>query len=648
MANRSRLTDHGNTQARSPATKESPLKVVLTRLRKRRIIETLAAFIGGGWLLIEVVERLLVGHYHLPEETIDLTVISVVGGLVSTVVWRWVRGTEKRPGNVKVEVLLVPLIILATLFLDLNIFFSMAGISGLGLLTGIIAVCLGIAWIIFKSLQWAAFPATISHKPSTRGEATATQPAPATDRADKSIVVLPFADLSPQKDQDYFCDGMTEEIIADLSCCHDLLVISRSSAMTLKGSPKTVREIAKELNVRYALEGSVRKSENDLRITAQLIDALTDIHLWAEKYTGTLDDIFDIQEKVSFKIVEALKFTLTPDEEHRLLERPISNPLAYEYYLKARQEILSWTEKGLKQALQHLQNGIDIVGANVVLYAGMGYAYYQLINVGLETEESYLVKAEEYANKVFELEPHSPYGHLVLGLLKIWWKDAKEGIGHLNKVLSRYPDDFDALYWLGWVYSMIGKKETARPLVDRLMKIDPLNPSVHILPGIMDWWDGQFASALEKIRQSHQTFPEDFVTRLSYAMILLLNRRRNEARIILDQLATDMPGYPLVELALRHKYALEGERSKVLEWKSPELKKWGWRDWSVSYYTAQCYALVDEKKAALDWLEHSVSLGMINYPYMNRHDPFLANIRGEPRFRKLMERVKYEWEHFEA
>jgi len=457
--------------------KKSFFKAFLAKLRTRHIIETFVAFIGGGWLLIEVVERLLVSHYRCPEETIDLTVVSVIGALLSIIIWRWFRGTEKRPGNVKVEVLLIPLIILATLALDLNIVFDLAGISGLRLLIGLTSLSLGIAWVVFRSLRWAAITLAVSPELGKRGGAILPSAVPAVVRPDKSIVVLPFSDLSPQKDQDYFCDGMTEEIIADLSCCHDLLVISRSSAMTFKRSPRTVKEIAKELNVRYALEGSVRKSGNDIRITAQLIDASTDVHLWAEKYTGTLNDIFDIQEKVSLKIVEALKFKLTPDEKHRILERPISNPLAYEYYLKARQEILSWTEEGLKRALRYLQDGIDIVGANALLYAGMGYAYYQLINVGLETDEAYLAKAEQYVAKVFELDPNSPYGHLVLGLLKIWWKDAREGIGHLRRVLSTYPDDFDALYWLGWVYAMIGKKELAGPMVDRLMKIDPLNPN---------------------------------------------------------------------------------------------------------------------------------------------------------------------------
>jgi len=131
-------------------------------------------------------------------------------------------------------------------------------------------------------------------------------------------------------------------------------------------------------------------------------------------------------------------------------------------------------------------------------------------------------------------------------------------------------------------------------------------------------------------------------------MTLILNHRYDEAWSILSRLSKDMPGYPLVELWLKFKSAIKGQKSKVLQWKSSEFKIWAWRDFALSYYVAQCYSLIDEKKDALDWLEHSIDLGMINYPYMNEYDPFFESIRGEPRFKKLMERVKYEWEHFEA
>ena len=181
----------------------------------------------------------------------------------------------------------------------------------------------------------------------------------------KSIAVLPFANMSSDPEQEYFSDGLTEEIISDLSGIKTLLVISRSSAMTFKGTQKKIKEIAGELNVRHILEGSVRKAGNNLRISAQLIDAESDSHLWSEKYNGTLEDIFDIQEKVSRSIVAALKIKLTGEEDKQISIRPIENVHAYECYLKARQEIFRASEDSMQNAFKLLQNGIELPQVSV-------------------------------------------------------------------------------------------------------------------------------------------------------------------------------------------------------------------------------------------------------------------------------------------
>ncbi len=162
-------------------------------------------------------------------------------------------------------------------------------------------------------------------------------------RQRKSIVVLPFDNMSPDPGDAYFADGLTEEIITNLSHIHSLRVISRSSAMALKGTQKDVRTIGRELEVQFVLEGSVRKSADDLRITAQLIDAKTDEHLWAERYDGQLEDVFGVQEDVARSIVDSLQLQLEPDEARRLSEHPIQDLRAYEYFLKATQETWKFT-----------------------------------------------------------------------------------------------------------------------------------------------------------------------------------------------------------------------------------------------------------------------------------------------------------------
>ena len=198
---------------------------------------------------------------------------------------------------------------------------------------------------------------------------------PGARRAHASLVVLPFANLSSDPEQEYFSDGLTEEVIATLSKLRSLRVISRNSAMTLKGAKKTTVEIARLLDVSHVLEGSVRRAGNNLRITAQLIDGATDAHLWAERYAGTLDDIFDIQEQVARAISDALKVALSPDEDRQMAARAVTDVRAYECYQRARHDLRLMTRDGWERGLRMLQQGLGVFADNSVLHAGIARVY---------------------------------------------------------------------------------------------------------------------------------------------------------------------------------------------------------------------------------------------------------------------------------
>jgi len=622
----------------NPQIAESGFRAFFAKLKKRRIVETLAAFIGGGWLLVEVVERLLVGHYKFPEETIDLTVVSVIGALLATLVWRWFRSTEKRPGNVKIEVLLVPLIILATVAIDLNLVLQIAGLPGKTLLIGIAALCLGIVWVILKLSQWASAMPESRKKEIEVSELSAVRP-------EKSIVVLPFTDLSPQKDQDYFCDGMTEEIITDLSRVRDLLVISRNSAMTFRGTQKKTGEIAKEVKVRYVLEGSVRKAGNDLRITAQMIDAMNDSHVWAEKYTGTLDDVFDIQEKVSRSIVNALKVKLEPEESRRMSERLIDNLAAYDCYLKAYAEILEMTEDGLNRGVRHLQNGLDIMGENALLYSGLAFAHLQLVNIGAKHEED-LEKAEEFGKKALAIDPEFARAHAVLGWIAMW-KNPRQVIHHFKSALSISPDDSFSLQGLACCYIQLkGSIAAAIPVCEKLVRVDPLNMTTQWLQGGIHFYSGEYGHALPPWRRLYDLYPDNPIAQFYYAMTLAYLGQMDQAFPIIDRSASSTPENAFTKQGLMLKYAILKDKGDVFREMTPEFQKTCQRDCTFAHHLAGIYALLGDTKEALDWLDTAVNRGFINYPLLAEKDLFLANIRGEERFKKLLERVKYEWEHF--
>ena len=619
----------------------------LQKLRKRHIIETLAAFIGGGWLLVEVVERLLVGHYRFPEETIDLTVVSVIGALLATLVWRWFRSAGKRPGNVKVEVLLVPLIILAAVAVDLTLILKIAEIPGKTLLIGIIALCLGIVWVILKLSQWASAvpPSSIE-----RIQAPAESLTPPLAVPEKSIVVLPFADLSPQKDQEYFCDGMTEEIITDLSHVHDLLVISRSSAMTFRGSSKTVREIARDLNVHYVMEGGVRKAGNDLRITAQLIDATNDAHVWARKYSGTLDDVFDIQEKVSRSIVDAFKIKLSSGEIEKISERLIDNVQAYDYYLRAKRDIFECTPDALKRALRDLEAALSVLGDNVLLNQGMAEVHLHYYEYGFKSDEETLQKAEEYTRKVIRLKPKSAEGYYLLGRIERFRGSVIKAIGYFRSALATDPNHSSALLFLANGLGLhAGKPRLAEPLLARLREIDPLTPLFLFVSGYIQLLDGKPDRALLTF-QYMITMEPDLATfgKFAVAISQAWQGRYDEVFRLADESISRWPEDNVALWTLAFKYALQGEKKKALDTFTEKAREFFWNDPEVPWFGASLFALVDEKEEALRWLEHSVDRGWINYPVFAERNPFFANIRGEDRFKKLMERVKYEWEHFEA
>jgi eukaryotic-like serine/threonine-protein kinase len=470
---------------------------------------------------------------------------------------------------------------------------------------------------------------------------------PSMDKAEKSIIVLPFEDISSSKDNEYFCDGMTEEIITDLSHVHDLLVISRSSAMTFRGTKKTIPEIAHGVNVRYVLEGSVRKAANNLRITSQLIDATNDSHIWAEKYSGTLDDVFDIQEKVSRSIVEALKLMLTSEEAERIAARPIDNTAAYECYLKAIAEIYKMTGDAMNRAIRNLQDALDIMGDNALLYSGMAFAYLQLVNIGVEHEES-LVKAEGFAKKALALDQGFAKAHAMLGWIACW-SDPREANAHFKKAISISPDDsFVLMGYLVYYVQEAGKIAAAAQLLERLVRIDPLDFGTKWMQGGIRFYNGEYSLALTPWQRLYELNPENPIAQFYLAATMAYLGKLDSAFSIIDQGAKATPNVAFTKLGLVLKYAWLKDKDKVLREMSPDFRKTCQRDITFSHHLAGIFTLLGEEREALDWLENAANRGFINYPLLAEKDPWLANIRGEARFQKLMDRVKYEWEHFEV
>ena len=465
-----------------------------------------------------------------------------------------------------------------------------------------------------------------------------------------TIAVLPFASVSAERDSDHFADGLTDEVITDLSMIKTLRVISRQSAMRFKASDKDMRTIARELGARYVLTGGIRRAGTNLRITAQLVDARADAQLWADKFTGTLEDVFEIQEHLSRQIVDALRLRLTPNEDRRLAQRPIEDVRAYEYYLLARQEIWSFNTQSLDHALHLVQRAQEIVGDNELLFTAEGLIYWQNVNVGIvpvTQYDEYLRKADACAAKVFALNPESSKGYFLRGAVRHNRADPNGAASDYKKALSLDPNYAEALLWLGYHYAASGRTALARALMDRLQRVDPLTSINLTMYAMVAMFDGNYAEALRWMERAVEIDPASPTPLMMHAMMLAANGRRDEAVAILDVVARDESPMAWAKLAPAMACALRGERDELMRVITPELRAAARWDEIFAWWIADCLALVNERDAAIDLLEQAVDFGFINAPWLSAQEPFLENLRGEPRFGRLMERVRNAWEAFE-
>jgi TolB-like protein len=466
-------------------------------------------------------------------------------------------------------------------------------------------------------------------------------------RLEKSIVVLPFVNMSNDTEQEYFSDGLTEEIITDLSRLHDLLVISRSSAMTFKNSNKKISEIVHELNVSYVLEGSVRKAGNNLRITAQLIDAGKDVHVWAEKYDGKLDDVFDIQEKVSRAIVNELKLKLNSRENLQLTERPMKNAEAYDYYLRARRELIQWNEPSFDKALKFLQESIKLEGPNALVYGAMAYVYWSYSNMGIAVEKN-TAKAEEFVAKTFAIDPTSADAHLALALLNFAFRGkVHEGVGNLKKVIEVRPNDFDALMWLAVGYYMQGKPEHALPYHEKMNRVDPASVIGVCAPGIAAFYKGDFVAALEPAVKAYHLEPANFFYILFQIIVLgCIGDFRRAKQFALKHIKEDATDH-LNSFYRLCVYAFDQDNAGMAGVMTPDFKEFGKRDPQWSHFMAQVFSFGRLKNETFEWIENAVDRSFCNYPLLSTKDPINKLLAGDPRFDRLQYRMKNLWEKFD-
>ena len=462
------------------------------------------------------------------------------------------------------------------------------------------------------------------------------------------LVVLPFVNLSPDPDNEYVSDGLTEEVIARLSRIRALRVISRTSAMRLKGSPKDLGTLGRELGVRYALEGSVRKSGDALRISSQLVDTRSDATVWAEVFEGTVSEVLRSQERVATAIAGALRIELSPAEEREVGRRGIEDPAALDSYLRARHEMWSFSAEGLGRARRHVLNALEIVGENELLLATLGQIHVWFLQSGAAPDPDHLRRADACADAIFRVAPHSRHGHRLRGLVAFQRGDLRRARPHLQASLEANPDDPDALATLGYIHCLAGREVRGMPFFERLLVVDPLTPLNQALPGFVAALQGRFADAVEPYRTFLRMDDDGGFPLMNWIWVLGLNGRIDEAEPHVRRLEERHAGTPFAAVGRSLFHGLRGEAGAALQAISPALREAARHTEMFSRFLAECHAVAGDAAGALEWLESAVEKGLVHHPYLARIDPLLESVRGESGFRELMERVEAAWVAFDA
>jgi TolB-like protein/tetratricopeptide (TPR) repeat protein len=471
-------------------------------------------------------------------------------------------------------------------------------------------------------------------------EATVTKESVSTD-SKILVLVVPINDQSADDNGEYISDGLTEEIITELSKVRSLRVIARASAMRLKDAGNGLGEIAGRLGVDLVLDGSVRKWGDKLRVTLQLRHLDSDEVRWSESYDGTLGDLFEIQAEIARSVAKELAIHLSVSEPTN--DDEIEDPRAIEPYLRARYETLKFSKEGLQQAEQHLLNGLHLVGPNARLLGALGHAYAKYSELGIDPTGTFIAKAAECAEKIFELDPTSPPGYLLLGLVRFFSGDLRAVRAPLERSLDSNPADPDALVMLGYLCALSGQNERASQLFDSVLDIDPLTPLNHCMPGFVAIMEGRYTDALPHYKRFHELDPKNPFAIWAWNYVLLRNGRVDEASEVVRELNTEHTDSALAQLGAALFHGVCGEPEVAKESLTNDLRAAARNTELLSRELTHCLALAGETEEALSWLENTVRIGNINYPFWSQHNEWVACLRDNARFNELMIDVEREW-----
>lgn len=454
------------------------------------------------------------------------------------------------------------------------------------------------------------------------------------------LAVLPFANISPRATDEYFSDGMTEELIATLSRIKNLGVIARTSIIRYKGLSKPITEIARELRVGTILEGSVRVSGTKLRITAQLIDSRTEEHLWSEVYDRDLEDAFAIQTDIAKRIAKALKIRMLKNESIRIEKKATGIPAAYSLYLRGRHSLNTRTEKGLKDAVRDFEKAIKEDPDFALAYTGLADAYSILASYSLEyvPPRQAFPKAKMAAEKALALDDHLAEAHTSLGMIKFYYDwDWAGAEAEFKKALELNPGYPQAHQYYADLVKSFGRFDEALKEMRKALSLDPLSYSANTGIGHVLYLSREYDKAIEHYRTVIESDPTFVPARLWFGRPYLQKGMFKEAIEQVEE-AVKLSHETTVSLAtLGQAYAAAGrmtDAKRILD----KLLTRGAEQYVPSYWIGLVYASMGDKDKAIQYLEKA-SLERSSWLVWANVEPRFDTLRSDPRFASLLSRI---------
>jgi TolB-like protein/Tfp pilus assembly protein PilF len=470
------------------------------------------------------------------------------------------------------------------------------------------------------------------------GRYTASNTASATyaELPAKSIAVLPFDNLSRDPDNAYFCEGVQDEILTRLAKVADLKVISRTSTQHFKSAPDNLPEIAKKLGVMHIVEGSVQKASDQVRVNVQLINALTDAHLWADTYDRKLTDIFAVETEIAKNIAESLQAKLTGSEKNSIAKVPTANPEAYELYLKGRFFWNKRTGPDLRKAIDYFGHAIAKDPNYALAYVGLADSYLLLPNYGSASSKEALPPARAAVKKALELDDSLAEAHASLGLLATIELDLDRATSELARAVQLKPNYATAHHWFALSLMTLGRLDPAIAEGKRAIELDPLSSIINADFCWMYLCAHRYDEAEAQARKTLEMDPRFFLAHYYLGAALQLKGHLPEA-ISEFQKASELNNDPYSLAALGQAYARSGQKEEALK----ILARLN--DAKSRYAAPYAMALINlglgEKERAIDELERAYAEGETNYLFVIKVDPLLDELRGNPRFEALVQKV---------